>query len=523
MKDADYSRFTKKLQNNPVFHIEQIQGCKTLTEYQKEICAAVLKYERVSIAACHDIGKSFIMAKLVLWFFSSFKGSKVITTAPTSNQVEKILWSEIRTGYEKSKYPLGGRMLNTEWKADTDWFAFGFSPRKEAGTDNSQGTASSGQGFHAPYILVILDEATGIPKQIWDQLEGAMTSGFVRLVAIGNPTSKACEFYRCFTYPGYKKIYLSCFNSPNLIANKIHSVEDIQKELDKIKLLPGPGGTEYISKYKKVHPMLLTTQWVIDKAIRWGLKHPLFVSKVLGKFPDEDANVQIPLGLVEIAQARHLEAVPNENVITRSIGVDPARFGPDSTVITMLEDNIQALRKSMPKTRTTEITGQIIAIINSVMRVKNEVVLVDGTGLGGGVIDELREAQGSGIIPKTIMIIEINFGAACTEPNDAKHFSNIKAKMFDQLSKDMRDNLALLPEDKYLEQLPTILYKFNSKGQLIIESKEDYKKRTGLGSPDDADSLAIANLGRYAIAQGNISCENRGIETIAGNIGGDSW
>jgi hypothetical protein len=517
-------------QQDPVTHIKVIQGVESLEEYQERICNAIRDHERVCISACHDIGKTFSLSKVVLWFLPSFPGSKIISTAPTHNQVKRLLWSEIRNGWRKSKMPLGGNMLQTEWQIDDDWFAVGFTSRNEANSGEAQGTSSSFQGFHAEYILIIFDEATGIPHNIWTQAEGMLTSAKVRFVAIGNPTSRASEFFKCFSSPAWHKIYLSCFDSPNLKANGITNIEQLRDEFNLLKSLSEKEAFERIRNYKVVQPKLLTLSWVMQAALKWGLTHPLFVSKVLGKFPEEDENVLISLSTVEAAQNRY-EDLPKgkktDIVSLRSIGVDPARFGADMTVITVLEDDVQTLRKVLSKNKTTEVTGEIVALLKSLPRARQEVIVVDGTGIGAGVCDELQEARNSKHLPSNVVIREVHFGGGLTTEDDKKHYFNLKAKMFDRLSKDLYSTLAIIGESTYLEQFPTILYKFTSKGQLIIESKDDYKKRTGLGSPDDADSMALANHGRYPEqTSGKFVASTAGTRQIrSGDIigGGDAW
>src|SRR5271154_1265127 len=93
----------KKFQRNPVAYIETVQGVSTLTPYQRQLCQDIVDNKLICIKACHDVGKTFLMAKIVLWFGSVFPRSKIITTAPSWPQVELLLWSEIRAGWAASK------------------------------------------------------------------------------------------------------------------------------------------------------------------------------------------------------------------------------------------------------------------------------------------------------------------------------------------------------------------------------------------------------------------------------------
>lgn len=511
-----------------MFHVEQVQGIETLEEYQKRICDAVSKYDRVAISSCHDIGKTFTMAKLILWFTSSFKNSKCITTATTHKQVRMILWSEIRSGFKNSKYPLGGKMLQTEWKIEDDWYAVGISTKTDAQSPDSQGqgAASSFQGFHAEHILVVFDEATGINRQIWTQAEGLMTSANVKFVAIGNPTSRASQFFQCFRSPVWKKIYLSCFDSPNLKENNINCIGDLELLIDELLELSEDDRLERLSSFKVIQPQLLTLQWVVEKAIEWGIDHPLFISKVLGKFPEEDDHILITLGMVEAAQKRDLEPEESDVLV---LGADIARYGSDKTVLTLMHGPKVIEKRVLMKKSTVEVTGEIINMANTSGPIK--CITIDGTGIGSGVVDMLKEAKTEKRLHQRTEVREVHFGESCKDDKDKEKYVNIKAKMYSELAKDIKSDLDLLDEAIYLEELPMIMYKFDSKGRLYIESKDDYKKRTGLMSPDHADSLALANYGRSAVGRvGTFSSKMRdknrgsGRGTMAGSHrGGDTW
>lgn len=517
-----------RCQRDFVFHIEQVQGAK-LEPHQRRVAKAVVDYDRVAVSACHSIGKTYTMAKIVLAFGSSFPGCKIITTAPTFNQVKRLLWSEIRSGWKKSRYPLGGEMLLTEWKLDDDWFALGFTPRNEANEGAGQGQSSSFQGFHAPYILIVFDEATGVPPITWRQAEGLLTSGaVVKFVAIANPTSNTAEFAKVLKSRAWHKIFLSCFDSPNFAANDLYELEDLQNELAYLKACSDEEVQARMQSYKTVNPNLLSVKWVMEMALEWGIDHPLFQSKVLGRLPKEGDNVLIGLDRVELAQARHeneKELRETGQLITEptllSIGVDPARFGIDKSLVTVLDGTFQTHKSAYKKYDTSALTGEIVNLVSVLPKRKRIVITVDGTGIGAGVVDQLKVAKREKHLPAHVEIREVHFGAACKLPENKKHFANLKARMFKLLSSDLQDKLAILPEQVYQGQLPTILFKFTPKGQLIIESKDDYKKRTGLNSPDESDSLALANFGRYPLEEAPVGTFPTDDEEPAADD--DSW
>jgi hypothetical protein len=496
----------KKFQNNPALFFEKILGVETIEDYQRAILRDIPLHDRIAIAACHDVGKSWTMARIVIWFATCFPYSKVITTAPTYNQVKNILWSEIRAAHSRAKFPLGGKLNLTDWQLtrEGDWFAIGFTPRNELTDGEGQGTQSSFQGFHAPYILVVFDEATGIPHNVWTMAEGLLTSGNVKFIPIGNPTSRNSEFFQCFKSAAWHKIYLSCFDSPNLIANGITDMDKIQAELELLRSLPDSEAQERMKAYKVVRPYLLTLKWVMSMLLKWGIDHPLSQGKIFGRFPREGDNTLISLGAVEDAQLRVADIREGDRKI---IGIDVARFGTDASVFTALHGRKQIKYKQMHKRDNVEIAGEAIALARELWPGTGaDLFVVDETGLGSGVVDILNERSAESNGRFSVRGVQFGGGLIC-ETEGCRHdrdcdkakYVNVKARMFDLLREDVRkeDGLQLLNESVYLEELPSIRYSFDSKGRMVLESKEDFKKRTGRGSPDASDSLALANYGRY--------------------------
>lgn len=537
MDRATKQAATSYYQENPRAFFEEILGV-TLEDYQLHALMAVWENERVCIKSCHDLGKSFILARIMLAMAACYQNTKVITTAPTWRQVERILWSEARAAYQKARMPLGGKMLTTAWNISPEWFCVGFSPKNEASTGGEgQGTQSSFQGFHVAedgYLVIIFDEATGIPKQIWTMAEGLLTSGRVKFIAVGNPTSMQSEFYRCFTDRAWYKIAWSCFNSPNLRANGITEMQFLEWEIEKCKALSDVDFAARMKSYKEPKPWLLTLKWVIPQAIKWGLTHPLTVSKILGEFPQESDNVKMPLAVVEAAQRREVSVRASDR---RSLGIDVARYGSDSTVFTYLHGPRFIAKKVLAKKDTTEVVGEALEFART--HGMPDIFVIDETGLGGGVVDLLRENQRgreNDRINQAVEIRGVQFGGhpAPEKANDrergelGERYTNMKARMYDLLAEDLKANLQLPDEAVYTEELPTVLYAYDSKGRLKIESKDDYKKRTGRGSPDHADSLALANFGRHdALQTGNFTKEliPDKIKSIASSFrsGVDSW
>ena len=528
--DAD-ERALLSLQKSPELFITDVLGSNTMEQYQVEICEAVAKHSRVAVSACHSVGKTWLLARIVLWFVANHRGAKVITTAPTNLQVETLLWGEIWDAITNSKHAIGGHLTGKKLEFEKgNWFALGFSPEKKAATETGEQAGSSFQGFHSDYVLVVFDEATGVPPDIWTQCEGLLTSGkIVKFVCIANPTTTNCEFHSCFLDPAWKKIYLSCFDSPNLKASGINCIEDIEREVERLRPLSDDKRLEELEKYRSPKNMpvthLLNAAWVLEKALKWGIDSPLFQAKALGQFPDIDDSTMIQLSDVKAAQAREhgfdlgwdsVKKTGKKDL--RVVALDVARFGEDLSVITELHGTVHTATECSAKRDLMYLCGSLFRFLLDGDDGRLTNVPIDATGLGAGVFDRMVEMQKiEKKIPRNFHFIEVHFGASIEQiyiwrygknknkwskriktelKSDQMTYANLKSKMFTELGQDLKNELRLLDDKDYRDELPTIQYKFSSDGKMLIESKSDYKKRTGLTSPDKSDSLAIANLGR---------------------------
>jgi hypothetical protein len=410
---------------------------------------AIPQHRKVAVRSGHGLGKSWSSAKIALWFLYCFYPAKVITTAPTWFQVEKILWTEMRTSHAGAKFPLGGQMNLTELKLAEDWFAIGLSTKE--GVGGREFGATRMQGFHSPNLLVIMDEAAGIPPEIWKAVDSLVTGGNNRILAIGNPASPTGDFFNCFKSETWHKIHLSCLNHPNVVEGR--------------ELVPG----------------CTTLEWVNDKKKEWGEGSALYKAKVLGDFPDEGDDTLIPLSWVEAARKRDLKPEG-----TKRLGVDVARMGEDKTIFCAMHGPVVSFPNEYGKKDTMYTAGQA-------KRTKQEgeydLLGIDDTGVGGGVTDRLVEQD-----------VECEAFNGGEKPIDPERFFNTRSEAYwllrQRLDPNADDPLQLPEDDELMNQLTNMKYTITSKGQIKLESKDEIKKRIGK-SPDKADALAIANyIGR---------------------------
>lgn len=407
---------------------------------QREIAASVTQHRRTAVRSCHGAGKSFTAGMLAAWWIDTHPPGEaiVVSTAPTYKQVHAVLWEEIRGAHRKGDLP--GTVLQTdEWKIGDVLVGLGRKP-----ADHDQ---HGFQGIHRRYVLAILDEACGIPDALWTAVEAITTNADCRILAIGNPDDPGTEFGRvCAPGSGWNVIGISSFDTPNL------SGEDVPDTMR--PLLPDPG-------------------WVEDARKRWGDDSPVYQSKVLGEFPEISQDTLIPQRYIVEAQNRELPLTND-----RTIGVDVARYGSDQTVISVAQGGHIRIRESRGKQPTTETTGRVILAYREEGASE---IRVDGVGVGGGVVDQLVE-QG-------YPALDMQAGAGASDP---AIYKNARAEWYWGLRKMFEEGaLDLDPEDHELaSQLAALRYKYTSRGQIVIESKDDMRKR-GMPSPDRADAVML--------------------------------
>ena len=150
---------------------------------QVEILRALTACKRVAVRSCNGSGKTLVAAAAVIWWLMAHEhqSALVVTTAPTQHQVRDLLWREVRGIYYRNADFIGGSIGRTTLELGPDHFATGLS------TDSPERF----QGFHEKNILFVVDEASGVREEVYEAIEGSMTSRRVRLLLIGISTSLA--------------------------------------------------------------------------------------------------------------------------------------------------------------------------------------------------------------------------------------------------------------------------------------------------------------------------------------------
>lgn len=450
-----------RLQADPVFFVEKVLG-RTLWSKQIEILNSLRDHSRTAVRSCHGIGKTYTAALAVLWFLYAHPRAIVLSTAPTYRQVEKLIWKEIRSAWRGARYPLGGALMPKSPElhiVQDEWYAAGLSTNEP----------DRFQGFHEKHILVVVDEAAGVDRDIFEAVEGVLTSEGARLLLIGNPTTTGGPFYDAFSRPGFRALHIGAFDTPNFTAFGI-TPDDIESDAWRSKIT-GP----------LPYPQLVTPSWVAERHRAWGADSVPYQVRVLGDFPTQGDDTLVPLLWVELAMERWEDTAPGEPV---ELGVDVAAYGEDKTVIAVRRGQRVEPLEVYSKKSTTETTGRVKKAASTY---GTRVLKVDEIGIGRGVVDALQDDGFE------------NVGVNVAEhPNEPERFLNLRSELWwnlrEHLDPDRARNarpLALPRDDELLADLAGIKYRLNSRGKIQVEAKEDMKKRLGR-SPDRADAVVLA-------------------------------
>ncbi len=408
---------------------------------QKEVLRSVFSNRRTAVPAGHGVGKTFVSAAASLAFLYLRQPSKVITTAPTWTQVRQLLWSEINALYKDRLAPADypGSASQTRLQIQDDWFALGISPADRVRF----------QGFHQKHVLVIIDEAPGVRREVYQGADSLMSAGDAHMLMIGNPTERQGHFYDACRSDAWNVLRMGCLDSPNFTG------EAVSEEL----------------KSRLVAPV-----WVEEKAREWGEDSPEYMSKVMGYFPQISSDQLISLEWVERAVERY-EAGAAEAEGALRMGVDVARYGSDATVYTLASENrVERIEEERGRS-AMEIAGRA-ARLKSDLGVQR--IAVDDIGVGGGVVDRLRELG--------VPVSAVNAGSSAL---DKSRFLNKRAEMWWTMREWIRNGGAVPRHGRLMEDLTAARYAYSSKGQIKLESKDEMRKRLGR-SPDCGDSLALA-------------------------------
>lgn len=445
----------------------------------------------------------FAASKTGHWIDSHTLGNAfVVTTAPTSAQIESVLWRELHRVHAKAE--LRGRLTRSgypQWRVGDELVAYGRRPTEIAAF----------QGLHARYVLLIIDEADGVSEQLFTAVDTLASSGHVRVLAIGNPDSSESHFARiCRPGSGWNVVSLDGLRSPNFTRRGVSPFPELKQYMidndipfadESVAHVPATIRAEW-------RELLLSPEWVYERMTRWGVNRSeedqpdgstkvrwaepaLWLSKVRGRSPTEGSEGIIPLAWVELAIRRWEEWDANGRPPLEGrfiFGADVADSGKDETVVSRRKGYciIDFVRTPMQDTDTTAKR-----LARRLRSNPDSTSCVDGSGIGAGVVNQIR-----GLHLPVIAFIGAAKPEGIYDLTGEFTFANVRTAAYWRL-RELLDPVnstvkVMLPPDEDMKTDLTIpTWGVKAGAVIAMETKESVQKRLKR-SPDVGDTTAIS-------------------------------
>lgn len=456
--------FVNRYAPDPVAFVREVLGVEP-DNWQVEFLTAIAEgHRRISIRSGHGVGKSTGASWAMLWYLLTRYPVKVVVTAPTSAQLYDALFAELKR-WVKELPPV----LNSLLEVKAERIELKASPTEafiSARTSRAEQPEAL-QGIHSDNVLLIADEASGVPEQVFEAAAGSMSGHNAATILLGNPVRSSGFFYD--THNRLKGEWwtrrVSCVDSPRVSA-----------------------------------------AYVAEMGSRYGEESNAYRIRVLGEFPRSDDDTIIPMELLEAAQFRDVAPTKTAPMFW---GLDVARFGSDSSTLCKRKGNV--ITEPVRRWRNLDLMqlcGAVVAEYEALPFDERPVeILVDSIGLGAGVVDRLRELK---LPARGINVSE--------SPAMGGTYRNLRAELWHKAKAWLEKRDCKIPKDDDLvAELATVRYKFTSNGKVQVESKDEIRKR-GLASPDKADAFVLTFASDAATVQYGTSYNSPWSKPIKRNI-----
>ena len=454
----------RAMQKSPILFIQKIWSLtperdnskfelgKHITRQQHDILLGVERalsgesFTRLSIRSGHGIGKTAVSSWLLLWYLFCFKDAQIACTSPTRQQMFDVLWKEVKRWIDKMppeiaiKYQWTASHVRIDESPET-WFA-------KAGTGNKENPEALA-GVHGDNVMILVDEASGVPDEVYKVMEGALTGKGILLIMFSNPTRTSGYFYESHNIDrgDWQNFRFSSENSP--IVEK-----------------------DYVDRMSR----------------KWGKDSDEYKVRVKGEFPDVDAmdkSGYVPL--LKESDLSYSYAAPFTGI--KKLGVDPAGAGKDETVW-ILRDRFKAQVYHREKISKAKGIAQKTITIMAAEGIKQEHVTVDMFGEGAETVVELAAAG------KRVKGVNVgNIPDKTLDKENYDRFVNLRAKAYWRMRQWLKQGGQLIRHEKWKELL-SIRYRHELSGKIKIKPKKAMKAdgdNKGM-SPDAPDGIMLTFL-----------------------------
>jgi hypothetical protein len=442
-------------------------------EAQRRILEGVRDYDRVAVRAGRGIGKTASAAMLTHYWLTTRYPALVVTSAGSWAHLTDKLWPEIGAWGKKWKFreAFEYQSLGIYHNVDEEiWKAVGVSSDKPVNVE----------GFHNPNFLLLIDEAKGMPDEIFAALLASLSGdsgpGTQKCVALSTPPTADAGWYANACHnERWHQVHVSGLDSPRVSREYIEDIADTF----------GESSAEYQAYVLGEIPEGVTGQLIRSAWVREAQEKTVEVTAAL-----EAGDKTYPYDL-------------RYPVIT----CDVARGGEDLCTIGVIDGglfNLVRLGNRWGWFAESNLMDVVKWIGQSVLTYGARAVCLDDTGLGGGVTDRLRELQTEGAFPASCTIWPVNFGA---KPRRPDRFFLRKDEIWWSAREALRAGALGLPTDEMIRawrlprgtdfkgQLLAPIYESDLRERIRVYDKrltgKEATKGLPLKSPDLAHALIL--------------------------------
>lgn len=416
-------------------------------------------HRRILVRSANGVGKTTALAALCNWKLATCDECIVITTSSSNQQARHNLWGEIRRQAKRAELYDPKCITNKQIVLDDKRFMVAVNPAKP----------ESAQGYHAASILIAVDEATAVRRDILESLIATATGDDVQIIMIYNPITPDSFVYEAERSGQWKLITISALEHPNIIEDKniIKGAITMQSLTDNLAIWS--------------EPALQNEAGAFEFAGNWWRTTLEVSRRILGEWHQNAGEGLISHKLIN--DSLNIHALAGK----KTMGVDLAAGGADETVIARFDGGIQLPFITL---RTRNVTRICEAIADEHAKGFTCIAL-DETGAVGALTPLLFD--------RGITAYSVHFAAAATRLHDNAHrkLANARIEMYYNLYEELKSGTLRLTDDpKLLEELAAP--KLSTKAErerYYLEPKQEIRKRLSR-SPDRADATALA---RYAL------------------------
>jgi hypothetical protein len=443
-------RKLKEWKQSPLLFVKECIQANP-SDQQADALVRFMGSKRNSARSGHGVGKDALAAWLIIWFETTRPYAKVVCTAPTSRQLFDILWSELSKWLRQSLVAdefviQKDKMFQID--APKEWWARAVTTSVK-NTKEEQAEALA--GFHGDHLLIIVDEASGMPDPVFLPVEGALTQEDNWVFLIGNMTKDKGYFYDTHFHPeiskSWQKFHWDSRNSTNV---------------------------------KKEYVEYMQTKYGVDSNV--------FRIRVAGEPPLANEKTLIPLAwAIQCIGNDVLESIAEDE--PTYLGVDVARYGEDASVILPRKSLLIHPWEQYRGLNTIDFANRITVVNDDF---ESSGIGIDEIGVGAGVVDYLEKKRVPGVFG-------INVASASS---DITKYHRLRDELWVRVREKCMRAMYSFPDVKrpgevvslgheLANELSIPSYEFNGEGGFIVDSKKKLKMQ-GYPSPNIADALCLS-------------------------------